>query len=136
RVVELTLWVVAAGLDLVSIWVPLVFIIRGVVVDTIRSSNSVSRGVAPFALMRSSVGKFLVSGKFMRGFYAVVKACAFCGLALLRPSPAELPDVWTRIDVVIVGLTYLFVYLAVLICIIRGLPVIIEFVRSQKDDIL
>ena len=29
-------------LDLVPIWVPLVFIIRGVIVDTIRSSNAMS----------------------------------------------------------------------------------------------
>jgi CDP-diacylglycerol--glycerol-3-phosphate 3-phosphatidyltransferase len=136
RVVELTLWVVAADLDLIPIWVPLVFIIRGVVVDTIRSSNSVSRGVAPFALMRSPIGKFLVSSKFMRIFYAVVKACAFSGLALLRPFPAVLPEVWAHIDAVIVALTYGFVYLAVVICVIRGLPVVIEFVLSQKEDIL
>ena len=136
RVVELTLWVVAADLDLIPIWVPLVFIIRGVIVDTIRSSNSVSRGVAPFALMQSALGKFLVSGKFMRGFYAVVKAAAFCGLSLLRPFPAELPEIWAAIDTVIVTLTYFFVYLAVLICVVRGLPVIIEVVLSQKEDIL
>lgn len=136
RVVELTLWVVAADLDLIPIWVPLVFIIRGVVVDTIRSSNSVSRGVAPFALMQSAIGKFLVSGRFMRIFYAVVKACAFCGLALLRPFPAVLPEIWAYIETAIVTLTYFFVYLAVLICIVRGLPVVIEFVLSQKEDIL
>jgi len=136
RVVELTLWVVAADIDLVPIWVPLVFIIRGVVVDTIRSSNSVSRGVAPFALMQSGIGKFLVSGKFMRISYAVVKACAFCGLALLLPFPAVLPEIWVNVDWLLVGLTYIFVYLAVLLCILRGLPVIIEFVLSQKEDIL
>jgi CDP-diacylglycerol---glycerol-3-phosphate 3-phosphatidyltransferase len=136
RVVELTLWVVAADLDLVPIWVPLVFIIRGVVVDTIRSSNSVSRGVAPFALMQSPVGKFLVSGKFMRIFYAVVKACAFCGLSLLPPFPVVLPEIWAHVDRLLVGLTYTFVYVAVLLCILRGLPVIIEFVVARKEDIL
>ena len=50
RIVELTLWIVAADIDLVPIWVPLVFIIRGVIVDTIRSSNAVAEGMAPFAL--------------------------------------------------------------------------------------
>lgn len=136
RVVELTLWVVAADIDLVPIWVPLVFIIRGVVVDTIRSSNSVSRGVTPFASMQSPVGKFLVSGKFMRAFYAVIKACAFCGLALLLPFPLILPEIWAQVDWLLVGLTYTFVYVAVLLCIFRGLPVIIEFVVAQKEDIL
>ena len=75
RIVELTLWIVAADIDLVPIWVPLVFIIRGVIVDTIRSSNAVAEGVAPFALMRSPLGKFIVAGKFMRTFYAVAQGC-------------------------------------------------------------
>ena len=36
RIVELTMWIVLADIDMVAIWVPLVFVIRGVVVDTIR----------------------------------------------------------------------------------------------------
>ena len=63
------------------IWVPLVFIIRGVIVDTIRSSNAVAKGMAPFALMRSPLGKFIVAGKFVRALYAVVQG--------RRPSPAS-----------------------------------------------
>jgi CDP-diacylglycerol--glycerol-3-phosphate 3-phosphatidyltransferase len=136
RVVELTLWVVAADLDLVPIAVPLVFIIRGVIVDTIRSSNSISRGVTPFALMQSPLGKFLVSGKLMRVLYAVVKACAFCGLALLPPSRLVLPGAWDYVGIPLTVLTYFFVYFAVLLCILRGLPVIVEFVHEQKEDIL
>jgi CDP-diacylglycerol--glycerol-3-phosphate 3-phosphatidyltransferase len=136
RVVELTLWIVAADNDLVPIWVPIVFIIRGVAVDTVRSSYSASEGTAPFALMRSRIGKFIVAGRFMRVFYAVIKACAFCGLVLLQAFPAVLPDVWSYIDWLWTSLTYFCVYLAVLLCILRGLPVIVEFVHAQKDDIL
>jgi CDP-diacylglycerol--glycerol-3-phosphate 3-phosphatidyltransferase len=120
----------------VPIWVPLVFIIRGVIVDTIRSSNAVAKGVAPFALMRSSLGKFIVAGKFVRTLYAVVKASAFAGLALQRPFPALLPELWSDVGWLLTGLTYFFVYLSVLLCIARGLPVIAEFVRAQKSDIL
>jgi CDP-diacylglycerol--glycerol-3-phosphate 3-phosphatidyltransferase len=136
RIVELTLWIVAADIDLVPIWVPLVFIIRGVIVDTIRSSDAVARGVAPFALMRSPFGKFIVAGKFVRTLYAVVKACAFAGLALQRPFPAVLPELWASVGGLLTGLTYFFVYASVVLCIARGLPVIAEFVYSQKDDIL
>lgn len=136
RVVELTLWIVAADNDLVPIWVPLVFIIRGVVVDTIRSSYSMAEGTAPFALMRSPLGKFLVASRFMRAFYAVIKACAFCGLVLLRAFPAALPELWASIGWLWTGLTYACVYLAVVLCVLRGLPVVIEFVYAQKDDIL
>ena len=136
RIVELTLWIVAADIDLVPVWMPLVFIIRGVVVDTIRSSNAVAQGKAPFALMRSSFGKFIVAGKFVRVLYAVVKGCAFSGLALQRPGPAVLPEFWGYVGWLLTGLTYFFVYLSVVLCVARGLPVIVEFVYSQKDDIL
>jgi len=136
RIVELTLWIVAADIDLVPVWVPLVFIIRGVVVDTIRSSNAVAQGKAPFALMRSAFGKFIVAGKFVRVLYAVAKGCAFSGLALQRPFPAVLPELWGYVGWLLTGLTYFFVYLSVVLCIARGVPVIAEFVYSQKDDIL
>jgi CDP-diacylglycerol--glycerol-3-phosphate 3-phosphatidyltransferase len=136
RIVELTLWFVAADVDLVPIWVPLVFIIRGVIVDTIRASNSVAEGVAPFALMRSPLGKFIVASKFVRSLYAVAKAAAFAGLALQAPFPVLLPELWDRLGGLLTGLTYFFVYLSVVLCIARGLPVIAEFVRAQKSDIL
>jgi CDP-diacylglycerol--glycerol-3-phosphate 3-phosphatidyltransferase len=136
RIVELTLWIVAADLDLVPIWVPLVFVTRGIVVDTIRSSESVAQGIAPFAVTRSAIGRFLVAGKFMRIGYAVAKACAFGGLVLLQPLPVVLPDLWDRVGGFLTGLTYFFVYLSVLLCIARGWPVIFEFVRTRKQDIL
>jgi CDP-diacylglycerol--glycerol-3-phosphate 3-phosphatidyltransferase len=136
RIVELTLWIVAADIDLVPIWVPLIFVIRGVVVDTIRASQSVSRRVAPFAMMVSTLGKFLVASKFMRGLYAVIKACAFCGLVSLRSFPVVLPQVWSLAGGLWTGLTYFFVYFALILCIARGLPVIVEFVYHQKKYIL
>ena len=136
RITELTLWIVATHNNLVPVWVPLVFIIRGVIVDTIRSSKASAQGVTPFALMSSPVGHFIVAGRFMRGFYAVVKACAFSGLALQQPFPVVLPALWAEIGWFLTGFTYLCVYLAVLLCIIRGLPVIAEFVYAQKSDIL
>jgi CDP-diacylglycerol--glycerol-3-phosphate 3-phosphatidyltransferase len=136
RIVELTLWIVAADVDLVPVWVPLVFIMRGVIVDTIRSSNAVAEGMAPFALMRSPLGKFIVAGKLVRTVYAVAKAAAFAGLALQHPGPALLPEFWGGIGWLLTGLTYFFVYLSVVLCIARGLPVIAEFVRAQKHDIL
>jgi CDP-diacylglycerol--glycerol-3-phosphate 3-phosphatidyltransferase len=136
RIVELTLWIVAADNELVPIWVPLVFIIRGVVVDTIRASNAVAQGMAPFALMRSPIGKFIVASKLVRTSYAVVKAAAFAGLALQTPLPAVLPAVWEHVGGPLTAFTYFFVYTAVVLCILRGLPVIAEFVYSQRSDIL
>jgi hypothetical protein len=57
-------------------------------------------------------------------------------LALLAPFPALLPELWARVGGVLTALTYFFVYLSVVLCITRGLPVMAEFVHAQKHDIL
>jgi CDP-diacylglycerol--glycerol-3-phosphate 3-phosphatidyltransferase len=136
RIVELTLWIVVADNDLVPIWVPLIFIFRGVAVDTIRAGSAAARGETPFGLMQSKLGKFIVAGKFMRIFYAVIKACAFCGLAALRPLPEVWPWFWSIFGAAWTALTYASVYVSVLLCILRGLPVIIEFVYAEKENIV
>lgn len=132
RIVEVTIWVIAADLDLVPIWIPIVFIVRGVIVDTIRSSQTKSFGIAPFAMIESPLGKWFVAGRFMRGFYATIKAAAFCGLVVIAPLQSELPGLWAVIGAYWSILTYASVYLAVLLCIMRGVPVIAEFVSSPR----
>ena len=132
RIVELTLWIIFADLDLIPIWVPLIFIIRGTVVDTIRSSQSKDAQASPFAMMQSPLGRWLVAGKFMRIFYAVMKAHAFCALALVLPSAYVIPSIWDKIGLYFNGLAMFFVYLSVFLCLARGLPVVAEFVNSQK----
>lgn len=127
RIVEMTLWIVAADVDLVPVWVPIVFVMRGAIVDTIRSEAAVSENVAPFDAMRTDWGRRLVAGRFMRAFYATVKACAFCALVAIAPLAAEFPSLWADFGRLWLGMANFFVYLAVVLCLLRGLPVIIEF---------
>ena len=136
RIVEITMWIILSDLDVVPIWVPLVFVIRGIVVDTIRASQASSHRQSPFSMMESPLGKWLVAGKFMRIFYAVLKATTFCWLLLIMPLPALMPDIWDEWGrwLTTIGLT--LTYLSVLICLVRGLPVIVEFVYSERDAIL
>lgn len=134
RIVELTLWIVCADLDLVPIWVPLVFIVRGTIVDTIRSSESTSQQTSPFGLMKSRWGKALVAGKFMRIFYAVMKAHAFCSLMLIYPIPALYPGIWADYGTFLNIFAGFFVYISVLLCLARGLPVVAEFLRAQRQQ--
>ena len=61
---------------------------------------------------------------------------AFAGLALQKPFPALLPEIWSKTDWFFVYSTYFFVYLSVVLCVVRGVPVIAEFVHAQKSDIL
>src|SRR5690606_14078308 len=65
RVVEVVLWLVLADLGLVPIWVAILFVTRGVLVDSIRYARIASGG-GVFD-MTSRIGRFLVAGRFMRG---------------------------------------------------------------------
>ncbi|MCZ6744033.1 MAG: CDP-alcohol phosphatidyltransferase family protein, partial [Alphaproteobacteria bacterium] len=52
RVVEIVLWVVLADLDLVPVWVAILFIVRGSIVDSIRYA-AISKGETAFGMMRT-----------------------------------------------------------------------------------
>jgi CDP-diacylglycerol--glycerol-3-phosphate 3-phosphatidyltransferase len=136
RIVELTMWIVLADLNLLAVWVPLVFVIRGTIVDTIRASQTSSHRQSPFAMMETSVGKWLVAGKFMRIFYSVLKAHAFCWLLLVLPLPVLLPQFWSQWGGVMNGVGSFLVYLSVAVCLARGLPVVVEFVYTERHSIL
>ncbi len=125
RAVENVLWVVLADLDLVPIWVALVFIIRGTVVDSIRYA-AISRGETAFGMMRSRWGRLLVAGRFMRGFYGVIKAVAFAWIFLIQPWPALFPELWQTMAMPARLVADLLIYLSVTLCIVRGVPVIVE----------
>jgi CDP-diacylglycerol--glycerol-3-phosphate 3-phosphatidyltransferase len=143
RIVELTMWIVLTDLSymtlpdkLVPIWVAIVFVIRGTLVDTIRANAVKAEGQHPFDLIRSGIGQWIVGGKFMRIFYAVLKAHAFCWMLLIRPLPVLTPAFWADWAWLLTGIGAVFVYLSVVICIVRGLPVIVEFVYEKRDSLL
>lgn len=132
RIVEICLWVVLAHLQLIAVWVPLLFITRGTIVDLVRTSESSQTQIAPFALMESAIAKWLVAGKFMRIFYAVIKAIAFCWLMFIHPMPDMLPNFWHNWSGLMSAIGDVFVWISVFLCLARGLPVVIEFVIRRK----
>ncbi|CAN5239769.1 CDP-diacylglycerol--glycerol-3-phosphate 3-phosphatidyltransferase [soil metagenome] len=136
RIVELSMWIVLADLDLVPVWVPLLFVVRGTIVDTVRATGASSQGESPFAMIRSPIGRFLVAGKFMRTFYAVTKAHAFCWLMFIHPFPVVFPDIWEEWSWLLVGIGVALVWLSVIQCVLRGLPVIVEFLVAQRASLL
>lgn len=130
RVVENVLWLVLADLDLVPVWIAIVFITRGFLVDSIRSRAG-SQGKTPFAMMQSPVGRWLVAGRFMRSLYGAVKGVAFSMVFLIHALPGLFPMFWQRWHDPLKMITALLVYLAVLLCIVRGVPVIAEFYLAE-----
>jgi CDP-diacylglycerol--glycerol-3-phosphate 3-phosphatidyltransferase len=134
RITELVMWIVLVDLDVVSVWVPLVFIIRGTIVDTIRANQVTSTEGTPFSMLQSPLGKWLVAGKFMRGFYATLKATTFCWLLLFRALPELWPELFRPWVPVFDTIGAILVYLSVFTCVIRGLPVVWEFVYQERNS--
>jgi CDP-diacylglycerol--glycerol-3-phosphate 3-phosphatidyltransferase len=131
RVVENVLWIVLADLDLIPAWVAIVFITRGMMVDSIRCQGA-SRGQSAFGMMRSSWGRFLVAGRFMRALYGTLKTLTFGWIFLLQPWPELFPHLWAQWSTLLQGMTYALIFASVALCLLRGAPVIIEFIMAEQ----
>ncbi len=120
RVVEMVYWIAFATLNWIPVWVPILYLVRGTFVDSIRGLYS-EKGFTAFGsttMMKSPVGKFLVASNFSRFSYAVAKALAFC---------LVIADQTTLLHSNLVGLIANFcVYFACFFCVVRGLPVLLE----------
>ncbi|MGC9468086.1 MAG: CDP-alcohol phosphatidyltransferase family protein [Anaerolineae bacterium] len=124
RALELVLWIVFADLGLIPLIVPLIVVTRGVFVDAFRAAAP-AYGIAPFDLMRSRLGRFLVKSSWLRMSYSITKITAFFLLALqhsLTVSTAHLPD-----GLRIAG--QVATWSAVGLCLVRGIPVLVEAPR-------
>ena len=135
RIVENVLLLIFMDLGLVPVWVPLVFIIRSLFVDSIRSHVAMQQGQTPFGMMQSPVGRFLVSGRFMRIFYAALKATAFGYILLIQPWPMLIPDFYHQWSGIIMSIKDVLIYATVFTCILRGLPVMVEFFHEIKTEL-
>jgi phosphatidylglycerophosphate synthase len=128
RTYELVLWVCFVDLGLIPLAIPLIIIARTTVTDALRSIG-VGQGTPPFAQHRTALGRFLVGSAWMRTGYSVSKVTTFCGLALAH-ALAGFPGVSERggIAAMVMGLQVL-AWVAVLCCVLRGVPVIVGSVR-------
>ncbi len=131
RVVENSLWIVFTHLGYTPVWVPIVFVSRGFVVDVIRSRVRL-RGQTPFSMMRGPVGRLLVAGRAMRFLYGGVKAAAFGWILLLRGGRELWPELWNDWSVRLNTVTQILVISAVTLCLVRGLPVILDFLIDES----
>lgn len=132
RIVENIYWVTFLALGWVQLWIPLVVLTRGFIVDGIRSV-ALEQGYTAFGkttMMKSKVGKFLVASNFSRGSYAAFKGIAFSVIIL-----ANMPYITGLFKDICFYLAYISVYIAVFFCIARGLPVIIEGKRLFQDNV-
>jgi CDP-diacylglycerol--glycerol-3-phosphate 3-phosphatidyltransferase len=130
RVIEQVYWVTFMALGWVPLWVPLVVIVRGVVVDGLRSI-ALEQGFTAFgssSMMQSPLGVFLVSSRFSRWTYAATKALAFCMMILAHTPELDPSAAQTILDIALLS-----TWIAVGFCLARGLPVIVESGRFFKQ---
>jgi CDP-diacylglycerol---glycerol-3-phosphate 3-phosphatidyltransferase len=122
RVVELVYWVSYCVLGWVPLWMPLVVITRGVWVDGIRSL-ALQEGFTAFGtstMMQHPLGVLLVSSRFSRWTYAVLKAVGFSLFILARMPFEGLESLGLE------TVCQACIYGSLFFCVVRGLPVLLE----------
>ena len=132
RMVENVMWVVLAHVGLIPVWVPLLFIARGELVDAIRSHGA-AQGTAAFDMLRSPLAKVIVGGRFMRAFYAVVKATTFTWVIFWSGVASLSPPLWASWSDLIGVISQTLIVSSAALCILRGVPVVIEFVAARNE---
>ena len=139
RIVENVLWIIFADLDLIPIWVPLLVISRGFIVDGLRAL-SMQEGMTAFGaknMMRSPFTTWLTAGRFMRAFFGYAKALAFvflCGLVAWEHR--DTTDTWIGSLYQQDWYRYLgwgVVWTAVALTVIRGIPVIVDGIAYIRE---
>ena len=136
RAVELVLWVCYAHLGLIPVAVPIIYILRGTVVDSLRGM-AVREGKAPFKAMRTRLGTWLVGSPTMRTSYAVFKLVSFAGLALSHALAGYAARGAVGLEAVRSSALVFNVttWLSVAFCLVRGLPVIAEaLLPAEKPE--
>ncbi|MBC7235288.1 MAG: CDP-alcohol phosphatidyltransferase family protein [Chloroflexi bacterium] len=127
RAVELVMWVVYAHLRLIPVGIPIIYILRGTIVDSLRNM-SVGESRAPFKTMRTRLGSWIVGSSWMRSSYGLSKLLSFTGLAVVHALAAYAARGAVAEGTVRILLTIfnLMSWVSVAFCLVRGLPVVIE----------
>lgn len=129
RVVEQCSWVVFAHLGLIGIWIPLLVITRGIVVDTLRSVafRDGRTAFGPKTMARSPITEWLTASRTMRAVYGIAKASAFVFLAgLVTDATTGQAAVWFFASGPLWYFGWLCVYGSVVLTLVRGVPVLID----------
>jgi CDP-diacylglycerol---glycerol-3-phosphate 3-phosphatidyltransferase len=131
RALETVLWVVFANLGLISVAIPIIVIMRGVLVDAIRAVG-IGQGIPPFKQLISPLSRFLVSSPVMRSSYGVSKTLAFVFL-MVDQGLTLMNHPWAgSIHLVAVILSWIAVFL----CCTRGIPVLVDGAKTlQRKEI-
>lgn len=144
RVVENLYWIAFAVIGWVGVWVPMVVVARGIITDGLRSM-ALAEGYTAFGsstMMQNKFCHFLTASRFSRAVYGVAKVLAFLMVII-----AHIPNIeyfngmtlnqyaWYSVFQPQLVLTAdILVYITVAMCIIRGIPVLVESKRFINNE--
>ena len=130
RIVEIVLWIYFAIAGVIPFWIPMVVVTRGLLADNVRAV-AFKKGKTPFGektMMHSPVTRLLVSSRFSRGLYGGVKAFLFVYLGflvfLLKGISTSNWSIGDNTITLLMTTGQIVAYLTVVMCILRGLPVL------------
>lgn len=139
RVVENALWIIFADLGLIPVWIPLLVMTRGFMVDGLRSL-SLMQGMTPFGennMMRSAFTEWLTAGRFMRGFFGWAKSAGFVfltGLVAWEQQDTTDTIIGTLYGVeVIRWFGWGLVWTAVALTVVRAIPVFVDSIGFLRE---
>jgi CDP-diacylglycerol--glycerol-3-phosphate 3-phosphatidyltransferase len=149
RIVEHVYWIFFSVVGLVSLWVPIIYVSRGFLVDTLRTVAYSKEGKTPFGektMMRSGWTHFLTASRVSRAIYGAGKVIAFVLLGFILVFEKAGTNTLGMLPISFLGylelLTQILVWIVVMMNIIRGLPVLWDgrfylfdkqFPRELKD---
>lgn len=144
RIVENIYWLAFALLGWVAAWIPFVILTRGIITDGLRSV-ALAQGYTAFGdktMMQNKFLTFLTASRFMRALYGFAKTATFLLVIFaFIPNIEEFNGMtvdqyvqYIHFLPILKLITSIFVYLTVGLCVIRGIPVIIESKRFFSDD--
>lgn len=150
RIVEHIYLIFYSATGILTFWVPIIFITRSFLVDTLRSVAFTKEGKTPFGnhtMMKSRLTRFLTASRFSRAIYGTSKVIAFIllgGLLVFRAdSTPSLSWLSSPVLNLLALITQVVVWIMVAFNLIRGIPVLIDgrfylldkyFPRSLKSE--
>jgi len=140
RIVEQVLWITFAYINLIPLWIPVIIITRGVLTDSIRSF-ALKQGMTAFGaktMMKSKIGYFITASRFSRALYGIAKALSFAllvSLTFINELVIRTKLINGPLVIKILNITaYSIAWFTVALCVIRGIPVLIESKRLFDNN--
>jgi phosphatidylglycerophosphate synthase len=132
RMIENVYFTYFAVVGMVSLWLPILFFVRGAATDFLRglAMKAGHSGWGAHAMLRTWWGRALVTSRWSRGLYAAMKCLCFCylglELALTRGPVALVGEFAAEVHMLIRVGAHVLTWTTAAFCLVRGLPVLVE----------